>query len=89
MLRIPSRWCQATRSHTKTMSVWICHKYGNRKWQLEVNAWHSPIKSSTKVPLTLARPSPTLRSVGHRLPCGIGESLSKEGAVEVCAYLIQ
>jgi len=72
MLRIPSRRCQAKRATRQTMMVWF-----PTNAVLEVNAGVSPIKTSTKVPLTLAPHPPTLRGVGHWLPRGIGKSLSK------------
>jgi hypothetical protein len=40
----------------------------------------SPIETSTKVPLTLARLPFNLSIVEQWLPCRIGESLSKRGA---------
>jgi hypothetical protein len=81
MLRIPSRRCQAKRSNSESTGL---HVYRHPKG----NARVSPIKTSTKVPLTVAPHPPTLRDVGHQAPCRIGKSLSKGGAVEVCAKLI-
>jgi hypothetical protein len=61
MLRIPSGWCQAKRSHTPKHNRVI--PYGTR--HLDLSSWLSPIKSGTKVPLTLAPHPPNLGSVGH------------------------
>ena len=85
MLRIPSRRCQARGRGSQTISARIAAK----ATQPGHNPMPSPIKRSTKVPLTLTCYPPNLRSVGHWLRCGIGESLSKTMGLEVCANLMQ
>jgi hypothetical protein len=75
MLRIRSRRCQATRSDRRD-NGW-CDFPADRHPKETHGV--SPIKSSTKVPLTVAPHPPTLRDVGHWLPCGIGKGLSNEG----------
>jgi len=58
MLRIPSRWCQAKGSHHRPACRFLASCDLLRKAAAQDTARHagpSPIETSTKVPLTLAR----------------------------------